>query len=580
MLNYRHIYVVFVLLFTLSGGTLFASSGSHFTSDDSTEWAVWGNTQAFLLKFERLVDDTLVLHGDFLASFEGRLIMEGSFQKGRKNGRWQHYDMNTEMLTAEGQYVAGLRHNVWIFYTATGQKKAQKRYYYGELKGQLISWYNNGNTRMQGILQNDSTLQSLDFFYANGDTALHRNFRWNEDGLLEVDHRSYYKTGPRYEHYGYLIDTKSPTIQRQLNFYQDPLDVVFGSDPVNDPRLEKDPYLLDGSYRRYHDSGYLWEHLSYDKGLLFEHYEASDQWGKPQDKGNIVDGTGQRITYHRGGDTALIANYVNGVLHGPILTYEEQNRKSYQGNYKSGKRHGEWKIYDIEERLKVICDFQGDTAYFSETKRGDIIDYRGMYVNGMLEGPWLTFDYYGDTLRFDNYERGLLEGEFREYRSESLYKSGYYSKGVPTGVWNTYNVRQKITWTDSIPPVTYVKLLEPQNQLLTGPKVVSDYRFKPAVTYPTVPDFMIYPSTQKIGDKFFEVRIEVGKKLRSGEVVFLVTVEDTGHVTGIESIKFNRPEFYEYALGVLQQLPFMYPMQFEGVPRNSKQRIAFTFKEL
>ncbi len=62
---------------------IFASTASS-AQEDSLEWAKWGILDSFNMEFQRLIADTTVLQGKFLAFYKDHVIIEGSFDQGKR----------------------------------------------------------------------------------------------------------------------------------------------------------------------------------------------------------------------------------------------------------------------------------------------------------------------------------------------------------------------------------------------------------------------------------------------------------------------------------------------------------------
>lgn len=547
---------------------------------DSLEWAEWGDPERFLIRFQRSKADTTLLHGRFTVRFQGNTVIDGSFKRNRKAGEWSFFDPETGARSASGNYLGGMQHETWTYASNEGTPRAEKTFYFGDLQGPAKSYYTNGNLRATFRHLNENKLSSLVYFYPNGDTAVYRSFN-TDTHPWRAQHRSFYRKGPRYENYSYLIDTTSST--RWITAL-DPVVHFFCSSPLDDALLPDALLSLDGTYRKYHSTGYQWELFAYVRDTLDAVFSVNNQWGEPVDYGGYglrpnAPASGALIRYHATGDTASVEHYVKGVRQGAARYYDENERKLAKGYFTDGYPSGEWTFYDRDSRPQAIHRFVGRDSIFVEvTRRNDIRDSEGLYVNRLKEGTWVTYDFYGDTAEVSSFTGGMRDGAFRSYLNGARRKSGYYRENVRTGLWATYNNFGKVSWSDTLPDVrTSGKYGSAAFYELSFPvRSTFDHR----TFYETAQLLPIFnePFLRIIDGKAYNVTMQAGRD--DGEAVFALYVEDTGHVVGLESVKFNRDEWYKTGLLALQQIPYLKPASLQGVPKRSIQLISFYFEPL
>lgn len=102
----------------------------------------------------------------------------------------------------------------------------------------------------------------------------------------------------------------------------------------------------------------------------------------------------------------------------------------YQGavrnftTYKYGKKNGEFK------------------AFHNNNK----VNFHYFYEDDLIEGKWIQYNEDGSVHEEGNYEKGLKQGKFLKYYSESGRERGpvsnenYYKDNKPTGTWITYYI--------------------------------------------------------------------------------------------------------------------------------------------
>lgn len=541
---------------------------------DSLEWATWGHPRGFLIHFQREKRDTTKLEGRFEVAYTGREVMSGQFTESKKTGFWQFYHPENGLLSAEGHYVSGQPHGDWRYYRIDGQLKSSKTYAFGEPREISRSYYDGGSLRAEVLYDDQGRPVQLTYFYDNGDTAMQRTIN-HDNSPVEITHRSFYKRGPRFEEYRFSIASEATF----TTDYSNPFVLFTLTDPEYDALLHEKGIVFNGSFRRYHSSGYLWEHLYFVNDTLDACYAINNQWGTPQDRGTFRSGTGSLVRYHRDNDTARVEHYTNGLRNGEARYYNEGGQLLASGSFRAGHPKGDWRFYDRDGRVRETHHFiSSDSIEISATQRSNFPDLKGLYVNRMKESQWINFDFYGDTASVENYHRGLREGSYRSYLQGALHQQGFYRENIPTGEWVTYNNQGRISWRDSLPEVTSSgKFTNGAFYELFFP-LSSSFRFSPILHTACVLPLQEEPFVRFIDGQPFEVTLKAGRD--DGEAVFALHVEPTGHVVGLDMVRFNHPEFYLTGLFTLQQIPYLSPATLEGVPIKSIQLISFYFTPL
>ena len=152
--------------------------------------------------------------------------------------------------------------------------------------------------------------------------------------------------------------------------------------------------------------------------------------GQYTSKGNK---DGEWVWYYPDRNILMIENYYNGNYDGLVVSFDEKGDTLMSGNfedgleegrfiyrndsvleerfYMSGQKHGEWKTYYPNGKLKIICPFEHD---FQE---GKCVHY---HENGRVKAEY-------------PYKDGLLHGISYIYNEEGvLLFSTTYNKGVET----------------------------------------------------------------------------------------------------------------------------------------------------
>ncbi|WP_304206856.1 toxin-antitoxin system YwqK family antitoxin [Fusobacterium perfoetens] len=81
--------------------------------------------------------------------------------------------------------------------------------------------------------------------------------------------------------------------------------------------------------------------------------------------------------------------YDNGILDGEFKKWYKNGNLMVEAKYKDGKRVGETKIYDENEKIEKICFYKDDKldGKYETYKNGEIFE-KGKYKNGIKTGKW------------------------------------------------------------------------------------------------------------------------------------------------------------------------------------------------
>lgn len=120
-------------------------------------------------------------------------------------------------------------------------------------------------------------------------------------------------------------------------------------------------------------------------------------------------------------------------------TYENSNRKRYEGTFEHGKEVGVFYYYDNTQKGDVIAtrEFKADGsvhAIFFNQHKSKVSE--GYLRNKQKEGEWVYYHFNSKNVMMrETYKNGLLEGEKKVfYTNGSLAESTLYSKGKREGL--------------------------------------------------------------------------------------------------------------------------------------------------
>jgi antitoxin component YwqK of YwqJK toxin-antitoxin module len=546
---------------------------------DTIEWADWGRGQAFQLRFQRSINDTTLLHGAFEAYYHDQIIIKGQFDRRRKTGIWEHYDLETGTVVARGQHVRGRQHGDWVYAYPSGAQLAKKQFNFGLSAGWQTSSYPDQKPWAQILQRNDTLVDQITFFFPTGDTAWMRTFTNHNGFESEAEHRSYYPSAAPAERYRLLVLRDDATVRRKLNRGDNYLTTVALVDPGANDVFHVPEACYHGTYRRYHFNGRRAEQLVYDRGELINALPPIDQWGNFLYGGDFDDGHGQLIRYGFDTDTARVENYAKGLRHGAAWYFEPGNRRMVEGAWQHGHPTGRWKKYDPIRRTDVLNFLNDSTIEAYRVRRNRIVDFGGVYHNYRKHGKWTYFDFYGDTLQTLNYDNGRRNGEARLFNRGSLEMRRHYRQDVPDKIWQVYNRRGKATWSDTLTAGVYSNTFTGDDELRIDMPVFTSLRFNPTLQPARL--HLYYMTYREIVLRSQRMRYACSTlPISNPDVTYALDVEDTGHVIGITCLSSTKPEYFAITLEFLQAMPYMYPARLEGLPLATRQLVYFEFEEL
>ena len=268
--------------------------------------------------------------------YKDKLIFEGEFSNGKKNGKGKEYD-NYERLIFEGEYINGEKNGKGKEYYDNDKIKFEGVYKYGKRNGKGKEYYKDGEVKFEGE----------------------------------------YKNGIMYE--GKMYDNKQKKIYelkkgkgkvKEYNDYEEL--ITFEGEYLNGVR--------HGTGKEYYESGrkkfegeYLngkrWNGIGYNtrNNKVFELFngyglvkEYNDN-GKIKFEGEYMNGekNGKGKEYYENGRLKFDGQYVNGKKQGYCKDYNENNSLEFEGEYWDDIKNGNGKEYDIKGKLI----FEGEYVY-------------------------------------------------------------------------------------------------------------------------------------------------------------------------------------------------------------------------
>ena len=294
-----------------------------------------------------------VLNGSYAYYYDkGQLNVSGNYIDGKKDGLWKWFT-NTGSPDMQGNFVKDLQEGQWLYWYPTGEKSYTAHYTKGLKSGTWTYLYKDGSTFKKGDFSND---------LKNGKWQT-----WYENGILLMD--GVYSNGKE-----------------------------------------------EGMWINYWDDGKVKNSVTFKAGLMNGEWKSFSPTGKPKLTGFYKnnDKTGKWTNYYENGSPKDIFTYKivdkksdvkygffkghtvkESVKHGYSASFSNKDYKVLEeGNYKKGKKEGEWK------------------EYFPGLKAPALISN---FKAGELEGPMKEFDKGGKKISEINYSKGVKHGRFIIY---------------------------------------------------------------------------------------------------------------------------------------------------------------------
>lgn len=110
-----------------------------------------------------------------------------------KEGHWIILKKGTDKIIQEGKYLQGKKDGLWTAYYSNGQKKSVITYLQGEKKGPAKIYFENENLAEEGTWQIDKWVGKYKTYYRNGKLSFSWNY--NEKGTRSGYQQYFYENG-------------------------------------------------------------------------------------------------------------------------------------------------------------------------------------------------------------------------------------------------------------------------------------------------------------------------------------------------------------------------------------------------
>ncbi|WP_448522103.1 toxin-antitoxin system YwqK family antitoxin [Schleiferia thermophila] len=165
---------------------------------------------------------------------------------------------------------------------------------------------------------------------------------------------------------------------------------------------------------------------------------------------NHTDENGRKqgawVYYHPSGNLKTIENYKDNLLDGIRIILNDRGYLNIEEYYKSGKLHGEQRIFDGFARLMELKEYHEGVlsgSYKKYNPNTGKLSEEGTYVNNEKHGKYIWYYDNGNPAVAYTYNMGIIDGDAIEYFREggiasiSTYRAnelnGPYKEFYPDG---------------------------------------------------------------------------------------------------------------------------------------------------
>jgi antitoxin component YwqK of YwqJK toxin-antitoxin module/Tfp pilus assembly protein PilF len=393
-------------------------------------------------------------------------------QTGNREGDWAFYTY-TGQVKSKQHFVNGKSFGKQAFYYANGNPDAYEQQLNGQLEGVAINYYYNGSKRSEVNYKVGKKDGEERLYYDNGSlkaTNIYNN------GILTGAAKEYYKSG-QLKAVGIYVNGKEDgpyksyhtngSISIELTMVKDKAEGEWKSYYENGKIKEKRNYLTnleEGLHQEYYENsqlsatystkkgkinglatnyskeGKIYSKLLYNNGVITtaEYFDpAGKRLSASATKGNKIDiiafspdglkkehgiynakglVAGADTVFYPSGKISQIAQYVDGELDGPFISYYLNGKKKSEINMTNGKQNGFYQRFYVNgqpEKEGWIQDGENQGEWVDYDISGKVIG-KSYYVNSELNGYKETFEPNGKKVSEQKYVKDLLV-EMKQY---------------------------------------------------------------------------------------------------------------------------------------------------------------------
>ena len=358
---------------------------------------------------------------------------------------------NNGQLESQGHYKDGKLTGIWEIYNEEGQLI---------WKGDVTEkFYEDGFLKCEGNVKNEKK-HGLWKFYRGFESS---EVDWFDIQLSKFRKRSisstgYFKNDKKHGTWKFYDDKHNVHFVTNIMTYKN--GVLEG--PVEEFCEYTGQLKLKGSYKKGLRDGI---HYEYESNRNFDPWEvdeltggyycSKDNWEYKnlllKSKGNYKNNkkNGLWETFNSDGLPEGIENYVQGVLEGNSIFFDDKGHISFREFYKDGEMVGLREYYSpqdySEDGLDNYLDVSEEEISEMISKNdGDISNHKypdiGKLKNKKKHGQWKSFFSQGEIKSIQKYKNGLREGTCQMFDIEgNLITKGKYKNDKREGLWEDYS---------------------------------------------------------------------------------------------------------------------------------------------
>lgn len=351
----------------------------------------------------------------------------------------------------------------------------------GKLNGEVINYYENGNIRRIGTFKNDQREGEFIEYDENGDKS--SEYICKNDKI--EGKASYYYSNGKIKRIGYFKNGKE-----NGDF------VEYETDGTKSAEYKMINGSIEGKQILYHYNGKKAQESNFVNGQKNGNEIIYDSEGRKSKEYSLLNEeyNGKYIDYWENGQPYEVSYYKNGQLNGQSIQYTEAGKVKNKGIYLEGKKNGTFTFNDENGKITAEENYLNDDLsgmttlfYYDELNPQKLISKTVVnLLNGKENGEYkrLLITENGEKIQdYWNYENGKKNGKFQEFKNDSLFIGAYlkdelngnyqvyykvlntvfgngspvldtnelslvvtgtYSYGKRTGIWNFYDINEKL----------------------------------------------------------------------------------------------------------------------------------------
>ncbi|MFN4299044.1 MAG: toxin-antitoxin system YwqK family antitoxin [Thermaurantimonas sp.] len=297
---------------------------------------------------------------------------------------------------------------------------------FGFLEGIYMEFYPDYKRRLEGFYKNGKKNGQFKFFSPSGEIL--KIETWINDSLIDNSNKAKVNYLKRYHENTFLIKQEGLFIQDSI--------------PIGKHTF----YDVNGKYlytRMFSENGSLLSEGKLDSngrkiGLWQFYYPDGSLYSKGEFLNDLKEGIWEY--YFPDGSIQEIGEYKRDLLNGKWLTYCINGKILKEVYFINGKEDGVLREFDCDGNLIKEAYYEEGLLNGSWFLSINNFTEKGLYINDLKSGKWLTF-YNDDKIKSEIfYENGLLNGSYTVYYPNGKKMiSGYYILGKREGIWSFYD---------------------------------------------------------------------------------------------------------------------------------------------